>query len=95
MTKYAEAEGQNSWSGGSRIMPMAYEEAKAWAEEHLEAEEYEQIFGEIIEDEDAEKQTVTISVNPAKWEMAKRAAAMKGISVSEYIESLIGGEEKA
>lgn len=89
-TRYAEPEGQNSWSGGSRIMPMTYDEAKEWAEKHLDADEYEEIFGEIVEDEDAAKQTVSISVSPAKWELAKRIAAQKGIGVSEYIESLIG-----
>lgn len=89
-TRYAEPEGQNSWSGGSRIMPMTYDEAKAWAEKHLDAEEYEEIFGEIVEDDGSGKQVVSISVSPAKWEMAKREAAKKGIGISEYIESLIG-----
>ena len=88
-TKYAEAEGQNSWTGGCRIMPMTYDEAREWAEKHLEAEGYEAIFGEIVEDEDAAKQVVSISVSPAKWEAAKREAARRGIGISEYIESLI------
>lgn len=87
MTRYAEPEGQNSWSGGSRIMPMSYQEAQKWAEEHLDADDYEEIFGVI--DESEEKVTVTLSVNSAKWEMAKREAAKKGIGISEYIESLL------
>ena len=89
MTRYAEAEGQNGWSGGKRIMPMTYDEAREWAEKHLEADEYEVIFGEIVEDEDAGKQVVSISVSPAKWEAAKREAARRGIGISEYIESLL------
>ena len=89
MTRYAEAEGQNSWTGGRRIMPMSYDEAREWAEEHLTADEYEAIFGEIVEDADAAKQTVSISVSPAKWEQAKREAARRGIGISEYIESLL------
>lgn len=88
-TKYAEAEGQNSWTGGRRIMPMTYDEARAWAEEHLTADEYEAIFGEIVEAEDAAKQVVSISVSPAKWEQAKRKAAQMGVGISEYIESLL------
>ena len=88
-TKYAEAEGQNSWTGGRRIMPMTYDEAREWAEEHLTADEYEAIFGEIVEDDGAGKQVVSISVSPAKWEQAKREAAKRGIGISEYIESLI------
>lgn len=93
MTRYAEAEGQNSWSGGRRIMPMTYDKAREWAEEHLEANEYETIFGEIVEDDGTGKQVVSISVNPATWEKAKREAARKSIGISEYIESLIKGEK--
>ncbi len=88
-TKYAKAVDQNSWSGGERIMPMTYDEAREWAEEHLEADEYEAIFGEIVEDDGAGKQVVSISVSPAKWEQAKRKAAQAGMGISEYIESLL------
>lgn len=89
VTKYAEAEGQNSWTGGRRIMPMTYDEAREWAEKHLEADEYEAIFGEIVEDDGAGKQVVSISVSPVKWEAAKRKAAQMGVGISEYIESLL------
>ena len=87
-TKYAETVGQNEWGYGERIMPMTYMEAQKWAETHLEADEYEKIFGEITEETD-EKQIVSISINSSKWEAAKREAAKKGISISEYIESLL------
>lgn len=89
MTRYAEAEGQNSWSGGRRIMPMSYDEAREWAEKYLDADDYEAIFGEIVEDDGAGKQVVSISVSPSKWEAAKREAARRGIGISEYIESLL------
>ena len=89
MTKYAVAEGQNGWSGGKRIMPMTYDEAREWAEKHLDADDYEKIFGEIVEDDGAGKQVVSISVSPAKWEAAKREAAKRGVGISEYIESLL------
>ena len=36
-------------TSGDRIIPMTFEEARRWAEEHLEAEEYEEIFGEVEE----------------------------------------------
>ena len=70
-------------------MPMTYDEAREWAEKHLEAEEYEEIFGEIVEDDGAGKQVVSISVSPAKWEAAKRKAAQMGVGISGYIESLL------
>ena len=70
-------------------MPMTYDDAREWAEEHLTADEYEAIFGEIVEDDGAGKQVVSISVSPAKWEAAKREAAKRGIGISEYIENLL------
>lgn len=86
-SKYAELIGQNCWSGGRKIMPMPYEDARRWAEEHLDADEYEEIFGVV--DESGEKTTVTLSIDSGKWESAKREAAKKGIGISEYIESLL------
>ena len=87
MTRYAEPEGQNSWTGGSRIMPMSYDEAREWAEKNLDADEYEAIFGTIEESDD--KVQVTICVNSAKWEAAKREAQKRGVGISEYVESLL------
>lgn len=86
-TRYAEPEGQNSWTGGSRIMPMTYTEAQKWAEEYLDADKYEEIFGAIEESDD--KVQVTICVNSAKWETAKREAQKRGVGISEYVESLL------
>ena len=45
-SKYAEACGQN-WTGGEKIIPVSEEAAKVWAEEHLDGDEYESIFGEV------------------------------------------------
>lgn len=87
MTKYAVAEGSNSWHGGSRIMPLSFQEAREWAEEHLEADEYEAIFGEVSEDES--RVTVCYSLSAAAAETVKRRAAELGISASAYVESLI------
>ena len=88
MTKYAESTGLNQWSGGSRIMPMSWDDAQAWAEENLSTDEYESIFGEVTEDDSREN--VTLSLSVATAERARRAAAQAGITLSVYIEGLIG-----
>lgn len=45
MSRYSEACGQNSWCGGSQIVPLSTTDARLWAEKHLTADEYESIFG--------------------------------------------------
>ena len=45
LSRYAVSNGNNT-SGGETITPMTKDEAMEWAEEHLEAEEYESEFGE-------------------------------------------------
>lgn len=49
MSKYGVKCGTNSWGWGSRIIPYTEGEAMAWAEEHLDGDEFEQIFGEVEE----------------------------------------------
>ena len=87
MTNYAEATGTNSWSGGERIMPLTFQEARKWAEEKLQADEYEAIFGEVTEDES--KIQVCYSLSVGTTEKIKRLAAEAGISASAYIDRLV------
>ena len=87
MSKYAESAGQNQWTGGSKIIPLTWEAAREWAEEHLTADEYEEIFGAVAEDDS--RTVVTMSLSVGAVERAKRAAAQAGMSLSAYIESLI------
>ena len=87
MSRYAESAGQNQWSGGQKIIPLTLEAAQKWAEEHLDAAEYEQIFGAV--EESSEKRTVTFSLSEATIEKIARIATEKSISKSEVIERLI------
>ena len=91
-TQYAEPRGQNSWGGGERIMPLSYSEAQEWAEDHLDGEEYEQIFGEIVEDESSV--TVTINLSAAANEKLNRLVSQKGISKGAVIEELLNSAEQ-
>ena len=87
MTKYAQSIGQNEWSGGERIMPMSFSEAQKWAEDHLDGEEYEAIFGEVAEDDS--RMQVCYSLSVSTVEVIKRKAAEAGISASAYIDELV------
>jgi len=90
MSRYAEAYGQNGWSGGERIMPMSLEEAQAWAEEHVSGDEYEEIFGQVEETD--ERRTVTYSLPLGTIEAIKRRALDKGVTMSDYIAGLVAGD---
>lgn len=48
-SKYSRSTGQNSWSGGEKIIPITIKEAKEWAEKYLDGDEYEALF-EVEED---------------------------------------------
>lgn len=86
-TRYAVSAGLNSWTGGEKIIPLTWDAAREWAEKHLDADDYQQIFGEVVEDDS--RTAVTLSLSTASIERAKRAAAQAGVSLSAYIESLL------
>lgn len=45
-TKYRKPDGLNNYRGGEGITPMTEKEAKKWAEDHLNTDEYIRAFGE-------------------------------------------------
>lgn len=89
MSKYRSYDGNNEWSGGTKLIPLTYEKAQKWAEENLTGDEYESIFGEIEEDEEEGRRTVNFSLAPSVCEKLKRAAAKAGMTKSELIAKLI------
>jgi len=67
------------------IEPLAYDDARAWAEAHLDADEYESEFG--IPDEGEEHDLHTV-VSEAAWQAISRTAAVEGTTVRAIIERL-------
>ena len=82
MSKYSRSSGQNSWSGGSGIIPLTLAMAREWAEREMSAEAYEREFGPVTEDD-----TVRLNVSmPADVaDLIRKTAQAEGISVSECI----------
>ena len=73
-----------SVSGGEQIIVLTYAEAKEWAEEHLDGDEYENIFGEVVEDD---TDTVFCVRLPASTvEKVRRAASEAGMAIGEYVD---------
>jgi len=73
-------------ASGDKIIPMTFDEAREWAEKHLEVEEYEEIFGEV---EEGEMKGVMYSLPVAAIEKVKRVAQERRCSASQVIEDLI------
>lgn len=49
------------WSSGELIQPISEDRAKKWAEDRLDGDSYERIFGEISE---GESETVSVILPP-------------------------------
>ena len=88
-TKYATQIDRNNWSGGWRIMPLTIEEAKAWTEKNLSVEKYEEIFGQVDEDEEpAGKKPLNLSLPVDLIQRIRQAAIGRGVSVSDLVAQL-------
>ena len=49
MTKYAQAAYGGGTTSGEDITPLTEAKAKKWAEDHVDADAYEKIFGDVEE----------------------------------------------
>lgn len=87
MSKYAKSTGQNNWSGGSAILPMSRESAMAWAEENLDGEEYENIFGSV--DEGEEQTSLNLSISTQLKAKLWRIAESRGVTIAVLAEELL------
>ena len=74
---------------GSDIIPLSYEQARAWAERELSADEYESAFGEVTEDGGESDVVISVRVSPATRERLRRMAAETGRSQGAVLDELI------
>lgn len=86
-SKYSRSCGQNEWCGSEKIIPMTYKEAQKWAEDHLDGDEYCEIFGEP--DEDADDVLIGVRVSAAAADKLKKLSMMTGRSQNKIIEEMI------
>lgn len=84
LTQYARWLDGNNRSGGEKIIPMTYEAARSWAEEHLSADEYQAEFGPVDEGGDGVDVHVVLPAGIA--ESLRRQARETGKSLTTIIQ---------
>lgn len=89
---YQKRTGEYFRQEGGRILPMAAEEAAAWAREHLDPEAFGRIFA--IPEEGGEKMALHVQIDAALGARLRACASAQGIplasAVSEALEKYLG-----
>lgn len=87
MTVYAEYVDSNTRRGGERIQPMSFDEARAWAEEHLDGDEYEAIFGEI--EDDGTDCLISAVIKASNRDILRREVEKTGKTAGQILDELL------
>lgn len=92
MSQYGVWHG-NSGGSGEHIKPLSYEEAKDWAEDALDGDDYIAEFGDP--EENSDKALISFSLTRGAVDLLKREAQKRDMSASALIEELIRGNLKS
>lgn len=84
-TRYAQQLEASQWTSGETISLVSYDSARQWAEDHLTADQYQAVFGEVAEDDS--RTTLLLSLPASTVKKIKQEAAQAGMTVSAYVES--------
>lgn len=87
VSKYAVSAGQNSWSGGSRIIPLSTQEARDWAGKNLSVQDFEAIFGPTSES--GTSTLLEVQISSALAEQLVAGAEREGKPLDTYVEQLL------
>ena len=88
MSKYSESRGNGNRGAGEEIIPLTAIGASEWAEENLDAEDFEKEFGEVVEASD-DKVAITLSITVDKKARLEKMRTATGKSISKIIEEAI------
>ena len=86
MSKYSKSCGDNNWSGDEVIIPLSVDAAKRWAENYMDADEYETLFGPV---EDTSKSNCTFSLQSSTISKIAELAAAWKCSKSDVVDKAI------
>lgn len=88
-SKYSRRIGTNSWAGGEAITPLTEEEAKKWAEEYLDADKYEAIFGDTEEAEPSLREPLTLTLDPDIISSLREHSRETGAPMSRIVDKAL------
>ncbi len=89
MSRYAERVDGSCWRCGEAITPLTYDRARQWAERHLDAEDYEGIFGAVSDDGDGDDTIVTLRLSAAVSKAIDREMAKTGRTKREIVNDIL------
>ena len=87
LSPYAEPYEQHGSQSGQRIVPLAPEQARQWAEEHLEVAEYELEFG--TPEEDNSHRVMTITVAEGTYRSIRTMATERDCAMGEIVDAAV------
>ena len=91
LSKYSVCHG-NETSGGTELIPMTAAEAQEWAEEHLEADEYEAEFGEQEEAAPSDlttRERVGMTIDADLMARFRERSTTTGVPMSKMLDKAI------
>lgn len=86
-TRYAVRTDGNMFTTGENITPLTVEDARTWAEKHLDADEYESEF--TVDDDDDEKRQKMFYLAGSTIDKIAIAAQEQCVSQSDIITELV------
>ena len=87
-SKYSRRVEQNTWSGGSEIIPLSAAKAREWAEEKLDTDDYAAIFG-MPDEGSEEKDTLCLQLPIDLVAKLRSGASDASVSLTAYIEKIL------
>lgn len=91
LSRYARQVDGNMRGSGEEIRPMSFDEAREWAEEQLDGDEYEKIFGEIGDDDT--DVLISAVVKASSRDRLRRAVEKTGKTAGQILDELIEAME--
>lgn len=93
-SRYARRVDAQNWASGEAILPLTYEAAAQWAEEHLSADEYMAAFGPVSEEKDNSVH-LHICLPASLAARVRQQASQSSLSLSEYIARRLAQDEES